>query len=463
MERRPIELRLWHESSRPVALLCVGLLLTAGWVRAASMEIGPADDLESAINQLDPGEELVLQGGTYVETDRLSVTVFGTVVDPITIRAKDGETPVITYINDSQNVMNIENSQYLVLHGVEITGGSAGIRITNSNFITISDCHLHDTGDVAISANTPGSSYQGLQLLRNHIHDTNVTGEGMYLGCNSDACRIFDSLIEGNYIHHTNGPTVVQGDGIEIKEGSYNNIVRDNVIHDTHYPCLLTGSTVGNGAPNLLERNVMWNCGDNGIQAAADAVIRNNIVLSSVGPNIRSHPHQNGVPENLEIVHNTLLNPSGDGIYISSISGSVVIANNAVFSPQGWAIRVSGDLAQLVVTGNVGDGGVSGVTSGFDDSGDVSVDLVLADLSGAPPEDVFPAPGSLLVGNANPLYLVQDDFNGRLRYELADVGAYRYSPSGNPGWTIAAEPKPVPEPSIFEDGFESGDTSAWAP
>ena len=33
-----------------------------------------------------------------------------------------------------------------------------------------------------------------------------------------------------------NGATITQGDGIEIKKGSYANIVRDNVIHDVNYP-----------------------------------------------------------------------------------------------------------------------------------------------------------------------------------------------------------------------------------
>lgn len=31
----------------------------------------------------------------------------------------------------------------------------------------------------AISANFGGSVYEGLRLLRNHIHDTNGTGEGI--------------------------------------------------------------------------------------------------------------------------------------------------------------------------------------------------------------------------------------------------------------------------------------------
>ena len=79
--------------------------------------------------------------------------------------------------------------------------------------------------------NIPGSMYEGLQFLRNHVHHTNGTGEGFYLGCNNNACTMFDSLIEGNYIHDTNQPTVSQGDGIEIKVGSYGNVVRDNLIH----------------------------------------------------------------------------------------------------------------------------------------------------------------------------------------------------------------------------------------
>ena len=42
----------------------------------------------------------------------------------------------------------------------------------------------------------------------------------MYLGCNHDFCRVENSLIDGNYIHHTNGPTITQGDGIELKKAA---------------------------------------------------------------------------------------------------------------------------------------------------------------------------------------------------------------------------------------------------
>src|SRR6185503_17586651 len=97
--------------------------------------------------------------------------------------AKDGEVPVITRPDANQNTINVMNASYLVLKGLEVTGGSHGIRLDNSSFITIEECHIHDTDDVALSANIPTSKYEGLKILRNHIHDTNNTGEGMYLGC----------------------------------------------------------------------------------------------------------------------------------------------------------------------------------------------------------------------------------------------------------------------------------------
>lgn len=165
--------------------------------------------------------------------------------------------------------------------------------------------------------------------------------------------------------------------------------VRDNVIHDTGYPCILTYSTVGNGAANVIEGNAMWSCGDHAIQSAADAIIRNNIILGAAQDGIRNQPHQNGVPGNLIMVHNTVLSTQNAAIRSNNIAGSVVIANNALFAQTGPAIRVNGNLAQLVVSGNAGSGYLQGINSGFDNSGAIGTDLVSASYSGAPPRDVF--------------------------------------------------------------------------
>ena len=239
-------------------LALIGLCaISGGRAKADTREVGPGDDLEGAWNGLRPGDELVMRGGMYAISDRFGVTVVGTAGEPIVIRAKEGEQPHVHRDGADQNLIDIDRAEHVTLRGIEFSGGSAGIRISAARALSIEDCEIHDTGDVALRANDGGALYDALRIVRNHIHHTNGTGEGMYLGCNMDACRLANSLIEGNHVHHTNGPTVEQGDGIEIKEGSYNNVVRDNVVHDTRYPCILTYSAVGNGAPNIIERNLL--------------------------------------------------------------------------------------------------------------------------------------------------------------------------------------------------------------
>ena len=370
------------------------------------------------------------------------------------MRAADGEVPHLHRAAADQNIIDIDAATYVTFRGIEFSGGSAGIRMSDVDFLTLEACHVHDTGDVAVRANDGGITYEGLQILDNHIHDTNDTGEGMYLGCNENGCQVFDSLIAGNYIHHTNGPTVVQGDGIELKEGGYDNVIRDNVIHDTNYPCILTYSAVGNGGPNIIERNVMWNCGDHGIQSAADAVIRNNIILSTNSDGIAMQSHQSGSPSNMVVVHNTVLHASR-AISLRDNSGAVTIANNAIYSAGGEALFGNNvDMASVVVAGNVGVGAVNGLPGALA-PGDLAADFVAAHHDGAPPIDVFPTDTSALVGAGDPEHAIADDFNCLDRPDAApDAGAYGWMAGGNPGWTITADFKDC---AAGGDGGSTGD------
>lgn len=412
-----------------------GLLLAAlSAPPALAVDIAPGGDLRAAIAALRPGEELVLAGGSYTFNSGFTVTVVGTQAQPIVMRAKTGERAIIRQTDQiNHNIIQISGSRYFVVRGIEFTGGSHGIRLMDSDFITIEDCEIHDTADVALSANS-GGTYEGLKILRNHIHHTNGTGEGMYLGCNDDACRVANSLIANNYVHHTNGPTIEQGDGIELKEGSYGNVIRDNVVHDTNYPGIITYSTSGNGPANVIEGNLIWNSNDVPIQSAADAIIRNNVILD--GP-IALQSHQGGSPGNMQIVNNTIIT-EGNGIEIRNVVGPILVANNAVYSQSGTAIRlISGNLGLVTVAGNVGHGGLEGASSGFVEGRGLTADLVNAHY-GVPPVDVFPKTGSALIGAASTQHLPAIDFNGNSRTGSNDVGAYRYAASGNPGWALAA-------------------------
>ncbi|MEZ4398509.1 MAG: right-handed parallel beta-helix repeat-containing protein [Kofleriaceae bacterium] len=440
----------------PILVVLAVPLATAA---AATTEVTPADDLEAAVNALGPGDELIVHGGTYTLTSRFSFALAGTAAAPIVIRAADGEVPVIDRPTADQNIWDLERADYVTIRGLTFRGGSAGLRISAADHLTIEDCEIRDTGDVALRANDVGVTYTHLLIRHNHIHDTGGTGEGMYLGCNDDGCRLADSVIERNHVHHTNGPTVTQGDGIEIKEGSSGNVVRDNIIHDTGYPCILTYSAAGHGPANVIERNAMWGCGDHAIQAAADAIIRNNLILGSAANGIAMQPHQAGAPQNLVVVHNTIIHPTHDAIRASGIVGAVVIANNALYAQAGNAVNVGGDTSQLVVVGNRGVGTVTGAAGGFTGS-TLAGDLVSGGYAGAPPMDLFPAVGSTLIGAGDPAYAVADDWNGTPRGGTVDVGAYAFAATGNPGWQLAADFKQFPGGVVPGDDGGGGDGDA---
>jgi hypothetical protein len=417
----------------PRSLIALAALAWTGAAHGALYEITPQDDIRAAIVALEPGDELLLGGGVYALNARFNIRVSGTSEKPIVIRGKPGEDVLIHMTTGSQNVLDVQDSEYLVLRDLRFRGGSHGIRLIRSNHITIEGCEIFETGDVGISANYPGSTYRGLVIRRNHIHHTGGTGEGMYLGCNQDGCRVLDSLIEYNYVHHTKGPMVSQGDGIELKEGSAGNIIRHNVIHDTNYPGILTYGTVGNGPPNIIEGNIIWNAYQHGIQSAADAIIRNNIII---GSRIAMQSHQNASPSNLIVVHNTIVT-DGSGIELRHVSGPVTIANNAVYSRTSTAIHlISGDLGQATVAGNVGTGGISGTDSGYTEGNGVGADFVNGHFDGGPPIDLYPASAGALPGAGSAAHVVALDFNDTPRNGTADAGAYHFAAGGNPGWTI---------------------------
>ena len=270
--------------------------------------------------------------------------------------------------------------------------------------------HIHHIGAVAVTANYPGEIYESLTFRRNHIHHTGGHGEAFYLGSNnkpdgSTNGYIFNSIIENNYIHDLKGGTVSQGDGIELKDGSYNNIVCDNVIHDTNYPGIIVYDTDGK-APNIIERNVIWNTSDHGIQAAADAIIRNNIIFDTGGEGISSRNHQSAVVGNLRILHNTILSKRSLRIVLpEKPSGPILIANNAFSNPP----RIP------------------------------SHDSVTATHNVVGIKSVFPKKDSPTIGAALSDYLPKIDFNGSLRGDSKDAGAYKYSPKGNLEWKIGKE------------------------
>jgi hypothetical protein len=306
--------------------------------------------LVKAVAALQPGDQLLLAAGTYQVERFWDIRVSGTAEAPIWIVADAGAKVVFTRGDAKQNVLNIGQGgpvQYLCLRGVEITGGSHGLRLGQCSEVWIDRCHIHHTGEVCLSANSANT--RRLFLTRNHLHHGGGHGEGMYLGANHGQFIMSESVIALNHIHDCKGS---QGDGIEVKQGSWGNLIAENDIHDTQYPCITVYGTGGKPV-NIIERNLCRRSADHTMQVQGEAIVRNNVLISARGAGFASTDHQ-GKTLNLQVIHNTIIN-TGDAFRGGSWPGraGMILANNLLYSRDRKGINFPNGDEGVVITGNV--------------------------------------------------------------------------------------------------------------
>lgn len=368
---------------------------------------GDGAALVKAVEALQPGDKLEIAAGTYSVERMWDVRVSGTREAPIWITAAEGATVIITRPDAKQNVINIGQGgpvAFLCLRGLEFTGGSHGMRLGQCEDVWIDQCHIHHNDGPNLTANSGNT--RRLFLTRNHLHHGGGVAEGMYLGANNGDHIMSESVIALNHVHDCRGE---QGDGIEVKQGSWGNLIAENHVHDTQYPCITVYGTAGKPV-NIIERNLCYNSGDNVMQVQGEAIVRNNVLINGAGAGFASTDHQ-GKTLNLQVIHNTILN-SAHAFRGGSWNGreGMVLANNILYSRDANALLYANGNAGVISTGNVvfGDGPKDGCVKGrgFEDFPNVSLD--------GSKHDATPASDARFE-NADAKYLLPTDFNGTPR------------------------------------------------
>jgi hypothetical protein len=193
----------------------------------------------------------------------------------------------------------------------------------------------------------------------------------------------------------------------------------------------------GGNSPNIVERNVVWNCDDAAIQVSADAVIRNNILIPGTGQGISSQPNLVN-PNNLQIINNTVIG-GAPCLRLNSWGGrtGMVFANNAVYCPNNDF--VIGSLSGVTLSGNVFAPQTGSIPS-------TAGRTLALDFLNAAARNVYPTASAPLVGGGNTSLQPADDFNGTARVAPADAGAYEWNGAANPGWTIVSGFKNITPP-----------------
>jgi hypothetical protein len=362
--------------------------------------------LKAAILALTPGDKLEIGSGTYSINGFTQIDLQGTAEAPIWISAAEGASVIITRPDGNQNIVNIgfsSQSRYLCIQGIEFVGGSHGIRLYDCTNVWIDRCRIRDTSDVGLSANARDTSR--LHITRNEIWNTGGTGEGMYLGGNNGSVIMSESIIALNYVHDTDNGTA-QGDGIEVKQGSWGNLIAANIVHDANYPCILVYGTAGQPV-NVVENNICFRSNDNALQVQGDCIVRNNLVMAAAGNAFASQPHQ-GQPTRMTVVHNTFIN-TGTAVRMNNWDEGtdMVFANNACYSRSGAALNAVNGTTGVTFAGNVAYGSVNAGAGGFangtglEDFEDVSWD--------ASSRNAQPSAASPLIGAADPNHAIELD------------------------------------------------------
>lgn len=405
--------------------------------------------LRAAVLALAPGERLTVGPGTYSVDALFEVASVGTAQAPIRIEARAGATPVLTRPDAGQNLLNLGTSaqaaRFLLWRGFELRGGSIGVRIRAASDVWLDALHIHHTGaDGVRAAEADTSRLVVTRCEVSHTAQQAGTGEGFYLGANSAAVAARDAVIALNHVHHTGG---TQGDGIELKQGSFGCLVAENLVHDTPYPGILAYGT-GGAARNVIEANVVFSTLANPFQVQGEALVRNNLVFGGANAAFVSFDHQ-GQVRDLEVVHNTFVATTGEAARLQHWGGrpGMVLANNALYSASGTALTFLTGAGGVAIAGNVvhgstwNDGGANHV------QGLGSADFVDLAFDGAR-RDAHPSPASRLRGVAAAPYHATTDGSGAARTSERSAGAFeagtygRYLGAG--GLTLRTDGAPGP-------------------
>jgi nitrous oxidase accessory protein len=249
-----------------LATLCLTEYLP---VKAESKTITVPDDfptIQEAINAANVGDTIFVKRGTYVENPVVNKSV--------SLVGEDRDATVI----DVTAGLKVERDN-VTIRGFTIYDGYQGITIYSNS--------------CKVSGNTITDSQYGIVLLSSH--DTVVDENTLHSIGLSAAIQLSysnNNLIKNNYIYSCT-------EGIQLREGSSNNTVVDNVVTDCQDVAVrLLGSGVGK----------RWYGPD------GNTIMRNNISYSRVGTAV--YGANNNVVSNNNYVNNSIQFSANEDYYL---------------------------------------------------------------------------------------------------------------------------------------------------
>ncbi|MDJ0376223.1 right-handed parallel beta-helix repeat-containing protein [Cryobacterium sp. PH31-L1] len=198
---------------------------------AATVNVATARELMAAVAQAQPGTVIKLAPGTYNE--QINITMNGTASSPIWVCGPRSAVINVGSIQDNHGIQ-ITNSSNLVVAGMTVTNSLKGISVIRSNHVTVADTLVENVGyeGIHVRAFSTDNTVVG-NTIRNTGKRDPFYGEGIYIGT-SDANWCAQTNCQPDNTDRTllmaNNISLTGAQPIEVKEGTSNGIIRDNVI-----------------------------------------------------------------------------------------------------------------------------------------------------------------------------------------------------------------------------------------
>ena len=266
-------------------------------------EENPFATLPCAAASLAPGRTIIVHDGTYAALT-LTEAASGTAEAPVTIKAADGETPVIKPADDGDEIIGIHlvNTDHITLEGLTVEGGTHGIYYestreqgeTTLDGITIRNCTVHGirgTHGICVYARNDLAPVTNLTMTGCEVYDCE---------CGDSESTVFNGNIDGfeissNIIHENNNIGIdmigFEGNAAHPEDEGFDNlydadyvrngICRDNVVYgisaegndayleDGEYDLCADGIYVDGGQNIEIYNNFVFCC-DIGIEVATE-------------------------------------------------------------------------------------------------------------------------------------------------------------------------------------------------
>ena len=311
-------------------------------------EAQPWLTIQKAANTLVAGDTVYVKAGTYEEIVRPVNS--GTEGNYITYSAYPGATVIIDLVNLRTTFWDagfvITTKSYIKVSGFQVkncTGGFGLLAQTSSHHITFENNYTYNTCNSGIA------TWEG-------DHDILIQGNEVELACNDgyqeciSADHSYNVQVLNNHVHHS-GPGSHGGEGIDIKNGSHDCLVRGNYVHDINRLGIYVDSYNDYLYNVTVDQNIVHNCWNHGIALACEknqpmenVTVTNNLCYTNGWAGITVGNWNGGKPKpfnNIKIINNTCYDNGqpwgqvpGDGFGIINLNGAsctnLVIRNNIV-------------------------------------------------------------------------------------------------------------------------------------